>query len=362
MCPDEISHRLPSRLLLANLPTKVVRPPRLLSALLPLSGSGQAPPELWVKRDDLTGAELSGNKVRKLEFLLAQARREGADTVITCGGAQSNHCRATALAAAQIGLSSVLFLRTADPARPPAADGNMLLDRLCGAQLRFITPTQYQRRTELMSAMVEELAKAGRRGYVIPEGGSNALGCFGYVAAVAELLAQMPEGPLTIVHAAGSGGTGAGLLLGVHLLGLPWRVVGVNVCDDRAYFVNLMAGILEEAARRHGIVEAGRLLARREDFEMLDGYVGRGYALSRPAELLLIGDVCRASGLVLDPVYTGKAMFGMVDRLREDLWALGKRIVFLHTGGMFGLFDGSKAAELSSVLEREPGHEKGSGT
>jgi D-cysteine desulfhydrase len=343
------------RLSLAHVPTPLWRTERLLPGLLDLPA--ERLPELWVKRDDLTGAALSGNKVRKLEFLLAEAKAQGADTVITCGGAQSNHCRATALAAAHLGLSSILYLRTADPSRPPPVDGNILLDRMCGAQVRFITPAQYQQRAALLSKTVAELQRAGRRGYAIPEGGSSALGCLGYAAAVAELAAQVPDAQaeLTIVHATGSGGTGAGLLLGVALLGLPWRVIGVNVCDDRDYFVGVMGAILEEAAARLSIAAAGALSAGRDRFEVLDGYVGRGYAQSRPEELRLVGEVCRRSGLVLDPVYTGKAMFGMLDRLRQDALSLGRRIVFLHTGGIFGLFDGAKTAELVPLLDEAAG-------
>lgn len=332
---------------LANRPT----PLQALPGLLPRLGvGGAAPPALWVKRDDLTGAELSGNKVRKLELLLADALSRGADTVLTCGGAQSNHCRATALAAARLGLQSALLLRTAEPiADPPTAGqgGNLLLDALAGAQVRFISPADYRRRGALLAALADELRAQGRRPYVIPEGGSNALGSLGYAACVAELAAQVerPEEPLTLVHATGSGGTGAGLLLGVARLGLPWRVVGVNVCDDAAYFQRTTAEILAQVDYLDAAVVAAALMR----LELRDGYVGRGYALSRTEELVLLRDVCRGSGLVLDPVYTGKAFFGMVDALRADGRALGERVIFLHTGGIFGLFP--VAAQLQPLLE-----------
>lgn len=347
----------PPRLNLAHLPTPVTPLTRLLPALrstLRPELPGRDLPRLLLKRDDLTGAALSGNKIRKLEYLLAEAQSQGADVVLTCGGAQSNHCRATALAAAGIGLRSVLFLRTADPAAPPAPSGNLLLDRLCGAEVRFITPAQYRDRAAVLAAAAEELRGAGRRPYIIPEGGSNALGSLGYVDAVAELAHQLDpalrERPLTLLCAVGSGGTLAGLCLGVAVHGLPWRVVGVNVCDDRAYFQRACAAILDEAAGRFGLPEAAALAARPDAIDVRDGYVGRGYALSRPEELALLREACRSEGVVFDPVYTGKALAGLVGELCRDPGALGEDVVFFHTGGIFGLFDRDKGDEVAAVL------------
>jgi D-cysteine desulfhydrase len=322
----------PERIPIANLPTPLERLERL---------SAQLGVELWVKRDDLTGAELSGNKVRKLEFLFADARAQGADHVITCGGAQSNHCRATALSAARLGLRSTLLLRVPDPSQPPPVEANILLDKLCGAEIRWVSREEYARRAELFPAVAEELRKAGRKPYVIPEGGSNPIGSWGYVRAIEELRAQLAPGPVTIVYAAGSGGTGAGIILGIKLAGLrDARAVGVNVCDDREYFVREIGQIVEGAIKKWRL----DVTFDRKEIEILDGYVGRGYAISRPEELSLIRDVARAEGLVLDPVYTGKAFFGM----REHVKALGPRIVFMHTGGIYGLFP--KAAELAPLL------------
>src|SRR5688572_29722406 len=198
--------------------------------------------EILVKRDDLTGAELSGNKVRKLEFLLAEAQDQGADTVITCGGEQSNHCRATALAAARAGFASRVVLRTDDPASPPPTTGNILLDRLAGATVRWISRPDWAKRNPIMEEEAAAVRAAGGKPYIIPEGGSNAMGSWGYVACAAELaddLAALPARPTTIVFACGSGGTAAGLALGAKLVGLTERgvkVAAVNVCDDRAYF------------------------------------------------------------------------------------------------------------------------------
>jgi D-cysteine desulfhydrase len=326
---------IPPRLELANLPTPL-EPLRRLSARLGV--------DLWVKRDDLTGAELTGNKVRKLEYLLADALARGADTVLTCGGAQSNHCRATALAAARVGLASRLLLRVPDPANPPPTEANILLDRLVGAEIVWVTPDEYRRRDELFAREVAALAANGREGYVIPEGGSNALGAWGYVRAVEEL-APAIAGPTTLVYAAGSGGTGAGLILGAAIHRVPARVVGFNVCDDRAYFVRVIGEICEQAIRDHAIDLA---FDRERDVEIIDGYKGRGYAESSPHELALIRDVARAEGIVLDPVYTGKAFFGLTRELAKDPRRFGERVVFVHTGGIFGLFP--KAAELEPLL------------
>ena len=286
------------------------------------------------KRDDLTGAALSGNKVRKLEFLLADASRRGFDGVITTGGQQSNHARATAVAAATMGLGCMLVLRTADPAHPPAPCGNILLDRLVGASIIWITPQQYAHRDAIMT---EEAARMERRGQgryaVIPEGGSNALGAWGYVRCAEELGAQLGRRPATVVCAVGSGGTLAGLLAGVRLLDLPYRIVGVCVCDDRAYFQRHIAAILEEMARDYGVDVA--LPADR--IEIWEDYVGRGYALSTDEELRLIVDMARLEGVITDPVYTGKALGGLVTELERGR-ELTEPVVFVHTGGVFGLF------------------------
>jgi D-cysteine desulfhydrase len=301
------------------------------------------PVELWVKRDDRTGSTLTGNKVRKLEFLLADALAHDADVILTCGGEQSNHCRATAIAARELGLDSVLFLRTESPDNPPAATGNLLLDRVVGAEVRFISRADYARRRELMAAAAEALRAAGRKPYVIPEGGSCAVGSLGYVAFVDELAAQIehPDRPLTLVYAAGSGGTGAGLVTGVLARGLPWRVVGVNVCDSREYFVEVIGDLVDELRGEHEVSFA----FDREQLEIVDGFVGRGYARTRPEELAALIALGRAEGVVLDPVYTGKAWYGLTETLRADPRAFGSRVVFLHSGRIYGLLAQSDALQ-----------------
>ena len=331
---------LPPRVPLARLPTPLERSPRL-GAELGL--------ELLYKRDDLTGLELSGNKARKLEYLLAEAEAAGADTLVTCGGAQSNHCRATAFAAAKRGLAAVVLLRVPDPSRPPALEANALLDRLAGAELRWVSHDEYRRRAEVMEEVAAELRAAGRRPYVIPEGGSSALGSLGYVAAVDELRAQLPdswrEGPVTIAYALGSGGTGAGLELGVRALG--WddaRPLGFAVCNDAAYFRSTIGGICADARRSWPELPA----VPPGELAVDDGFIGPGYALATDEGLELIRRAARLDGILLDPVYTGKAMLGVVRRAAEPSGLPSSRVVFLHTGGAFGLFPFAERLERTA--------------
>ena len=303
----------PPRIELARLPTPIER----------VDSIGPDGP-VWVKRDDLTGAALSGNKVRKLEYLLADAQARGARRVLTCGGIQSNHCRATAIAAAQLGLGAVLFLRTTTPPdRDDPATGNLKLDRLVGAEVRFISPAQYRDRIALMTD-----AAAGDD-YVIPEGGSNALGSWGYIRAVDELAGQWRTPPTAILCAAGSGGTLAGLAIGLRRRGIDVPLFGVAVCDDANYFQTTVERISAEASARWPALPR----VRAADVTVLDDYRGRGYALSTAEEQTDIESVARSSGLILDPVYTGKAFRALL----HEPARFGPRPLFIHTGGIFGL-------------------------
>jgi D-cysteine desulfhydrase len=329
----------PPRLALARTPTPLERSPRL--------GAQLGTTLLW-KRDDLTGVELSGNKIRKLEVLLADAEAQGADTLITCGAEQSNHCRATAFAAAKRGLGCVLLLRVADPSAPPALAANSLLDRIAGAQVRYVSVADYQRRDQIFASVSEELRRAGKHPYVIPEGASNALGAWGYVAAVEELRAQLaalaPESagrPVTVAYACGSGGTGAGIELGLRLTG--WRearAIGFAVCDNRAHFQTTIAGLVEEASRRWSL---GVSLAP-DQIAIEDRFTGAGLARPAPGVLAAIRQVGAADGLILDPVYTGKAFFGLTQVLEADPALRRSTVVLIQTGGSFGVFP--YAAEL----------------
>ncbi len=329
---ERIHDREPPRIPLANQPTRGHW----------LRFGESLGPRFWLKRDDHTGSELMGNKVRKLEYLMAEAVAEQTTHVITCGGEQSNHARATAFAAAQLGMKSVLILRTDDPQKPPAATGNILLDKLVGSEIIWISRPAWKQRNQLLAEHAERIRSAGGRPYVVPEGGSNALGSWGYIRAMHELAEDLkdiasPENPATIVYACGSGGTGAGLVMGAKLLGLAARgirVAGVNVCDDRAYFVDAIGRICADGEARWSI--GANVTA--DDIELVDGHVGLGYAKSRPEELATIRDLCRSDGVVLDPVYTGKAFHGVVTELRRDPKRFGSTVAFIHTGGMFGLF------------------------
>lgn len=209
--------------------------------------------ELWVKLDDSNAGAASGNKVRKLEYLLGDAIKAGATHVITCGGEQSNHARATALLAARVGLKTVLLLRTARPDQPVAVTGNLLLNHLAGAQIRFIAPAQYAERDRLMAQVQVELHAAGHRAYVIPEGGSNGLGALGWVDAMREVRRQLDLGLArglakfdAIVHACGSGGTAAGCVVGAGEYQVADQVIAMAVCDNSEVFHQRIRGIVAE--------------------------------------------------------------------------------------------------------------------
>lgn len=317
----------PPRIKIAHLPTPMQK--------LKNFGSDLNGPEIYIKRDDLSGVALSGNKIRKLEFVLADAQAQHADILITCGGLQSNHARATAVAATQLGMKSFLVLRGDETA---AIDGNYFLDHLVGADFKFITPEQYSNEVdEIMEGVAEQLRQQGHTPYIIPEGASNALGAIGYLAATEEILAQLKVLSLkldAIVCATGSGGTYAGLLLGKKIFQQSYDVFGFNVCDDEAYFVNRIAGILENANARFNL----KLSLTRNEIHIIDGYVGAGYALNRSEEIALIKAVASADGIILDPVYTGKAMYGLIDQIKSGRFKKGQKILFLHSGGIFGLF------------------------
>ena len=305
--------------------------------------------EFLIKRDDMTGAELSGNKIRKLEFLIADAIKQGCDTVITGGGKQSNHCRATALAATRMGLSSVVCLRIDDTSKPPATQGNILLDRLAGAEIVWIDHDDWARQADVYEEQAARLRAQGRKPYIIPEGGSNEIGTWGYIRCAEELavqLGQMPTAKTTIVYACGSGGTGAGLILGSKLYDfakLGATVAGINVCDDAAYFQKRIEGFCEKFSTRYPNVAS----ATASDVTMIDGYVGAGYAKSQPEELACLQAMAKREAIILDPVYTGKAFYGITKELAKDPSRFGERIVFVHTGGIFGLFGSAFEASFA---------------
>jgi D-cysteine desulfhydrase len=315
--------RLPERFRLAYAPTPIEPLPRLGDAL---------GVELYVKRDDLTGFAESGNKVRKLEFLVREALDQGADTLITVGALQSNCCRATAAVAARLGLRCVLGLRGE---RPAVADGNLLLARLFGAEPVFVPPDEVDRPDALFARLTETVRQRGGRPYVIPESGSNELGVLGYAAAVEELQAQLAAGapaPDSVVIAAWSGGSLAGLHLGRALFGLSAEVWGVPVAFEAEAIRDYVWNTVRKAASRFGL-DVG---LERDAIRLLDGYQGSGRAATRAEELSIVGKVAREVGLLLEPVYTAKAFLALADAARSG--RLGRRVLFLHTGGGFGVF------------------------
>ncbi len=310
--------------------------------------------DLWIKRDDATGGAEAGNKVRKLEWLLADAIEQRSDTVITCGGLQSNHARATALACASLGLACTLALRVDDPVRGELTEpgrrtdltgladlpytGNVLLDRMAGAEVRLISRDEYAQRSAVMEELASELRDRGRRPYIIPEGGSNGLGALGYVECMRETAAQIRSGlagreaPFdVIVHACGSGGTAAGVALGAAKFGVAHAIRAVAVCDDSAYFEGTIERIVREArAWDSDLGDPAPLVID-------DTCRGPAYAVSTPEQRQTIVRAARSGGLVLDPVYTGKAMHGLKMAIERGEIPSGTRVLFLHTGGLAGL-------------------------
>ena len=280
----------PTRLKLAQTPTPLLPLTRLSEEL--------GGPRLWVKRDDLTGAATSGNKVRKLEFLLAEAKAQGCDTLITSGGVQSNHCRAVAVLGAQLGFNVHLLLRSDIQPQPV---GNLFLDQLVGATISHYSPSEFRDLDGLFYQWQEYYKKQNRKVYSIPTGGSNGAGAWGYIAAAEELaqdFAAAAIDPYAVVHATGSGGTQAGLLLGFHLHQIDCRVISYAVCDDQAYFADKVADDLKQWQHKY---------APDSDLSSLcpstiDRYAGPAYGVASAEVFDTIKQVASMEGLILDPV------------------------------------------------------------
>lgn len=325
----------PGRISLAILPTPL-QPLRRVSESL-------GGPTIWLKRDDLTGSLLSGNKIRKLEFVVAQALTEGADTLITCGGTQSNHCRATALVAAQLGLKCCLLLRKdsdpdADPDIESVIDGNLLIDNLVGADIYLYESKQFRRELpELFEAHVQRIREEGGRPFVIPTGASDEIGVWGYVAAAQELKNDFEHHqiqPNFIFTATGSGGTQAGLTAGAELFNLQTTVVGMAVCDDEKYFTDKVSADLSAWQKRYDVdCDLAELT-----ISVNADYIGPGYAKATADVFETIRWLAQQEGIILDPVYTGKAFHGLINEIKNGQYQNEKDIVFVHTGGIFGMF------------------------
>ena len=324
-----------NRLSLVHAPTPLVTRERL---------SAQLGVELWIKRDDATSGAESGNKLRKLEFLLADAIAKKATIVLTCGGIQSNHARATAIVCAQLGLKCLLFLRVDDISAALPRSGNVALDRLVGAELRQVTRDEYDDRVNVLELAAKELTAKGETPYVIPEGGSNGLGALGYVEAMREVRSQIAAEALFdfIVHACGSGGTAAGIALGASKFKVAETVLTFAVCDDRPYFEVVIARIIAEAQRIDPSLTAyARVIVD-------DASRGPAYAVMSKEQLVFLRQVARSNGLILDPVYTGKALFGLAQSIERGEVPRGARVLFVHTGGLPGLLADDNVLEADA--------------
>jgi len=320
-----------SKVRLAQLPTPI-EPLDKITALL-------GGPRLLIKRDDQTGLALGGNKTRKLEYLMADALAKRADVILTAGAAQSNHCRQTAAAATKLGLRCVLVLGGSEPEDP---NGNLLLDRMLGAEIHW---TGMERRGERMKEIASQLRREGHTPYPIPYGGSNGIGAQGYVAAAQEALDQLTdlgERVMIMVVASSSGGTQAGLALGAKLAGYDGRILGISIDKGErgpdSYEVEL-AAIANATAEEMGV--SARMTP--DEFSVEYGYLGEGYGIVGPVERDAISLMAKQEGIILDPVYTGRAFGALIDMLRKG--SLGNPVsgkhggvLFWHTGGAAACF------------------------
>ncbi len=316
------------RVRLAHLPTPLEPLPNLTRLL--------GGPRLWIKRDDCTGLGTGGNKARKLEFLVADALARGADTLVTQGAVQTNHGRQTAAAAAKLGLRCVLLLehRVATDDPDYLRNGNVLLDRLFGAQLRELPGGSDT--TAALEAVSEEIRRAGGRPYAIPGGGSNEVGALGYVACARELICQADDAGLRIahiVHATGSAGTQAGLVAGLRAMNAPIPVLGIGVRAPRPQQERV---VYDLACRVLDVLGVKGELDRAMVVADCD-HVGEGYGIPTPGMIEAVELFARHEGILLDPVYTGKAAAGLIDRIRRGFFPKDADVVFLHTGGVAAL-------------------------
>lgn len=314
-----MANRSLPRLRFAHLPTPIEPLPRLSATL--------AGPRLWIKRDDQTGLAFGGNKTRKLEFLLAEAQSHGAQTLVTRGAAQSNHCRQTAAAAARHGLDCILVLAGHQPEH---ASGNVLLDLLLGAEIVWAGD---QEPGQLLQTTFDRAWEAGRRPYLVPYGGSNATGAAAYADAMREFLDQ--DVPVDrMVLATSSGGTQAGLVAGAQIHAYQGRIQGISVDCPSAP----LSATIAELSNEIGSLLGHPLSVVSSDVEVHDGYLGGGYAVVGDLERKAIDLFARHEGILLDPVYTGRAAGALIDLIEKGEIKSEERVLFWHTGGTPSLF------------------------
>ncbi|MEQ8746924.1 D-cysteine desulfhydrase family protein [Pyruvatibacter sp.] len=326
-----------ARVDLVGSPTPLQEMPRLRAAL----ETTRAPcPHLLVKREDLGATAGGGNKIRKLEYLLADAQAKGADTVVTAGALQSNHVRQTAGSAAKLGMGCVGVLFETVPNQTPAymRSGNILLDGLFGADLRVFPATANGR--EVLDSILTELTQAGRTPYVVPVGGSNALGCLGYVRAAREMQQQASDAGTRIDHmvvANGSAGTHAGLVAGTQLFLSDTSVHGIGVLNPDADKVRETVSALATDTMRLA-TDAAQAHVSTDQITLHNGFLGEGYGQTTPEMAAAVRLVARTEGLLLDPVYSGKAMAGLLGLIQSGAFTRNETVVFIATGGSPGLF------------------------
>lgn len=308
------------RLSFAHLPTPIEELPRLTREL--------GGPQILVKRDDQTGLAFGGNKTRKLEFLVAEALEQGAKTLITGGALQSNHCRQTAAAAARFGLDCILVLNGARPDQPSA---NLLLDELLGAEIVTIVDRAYRDKT--LQETFDKAAAEGRKPYLVPYGGSSPTGALGYAFAMQELMAQN-AGADWILFGTSSGGTHAGLVLGQRLFGYQGKVLGISIDESEVWLKARVSALASDASEKMG----ERINFTRDDVLASEEYCQAGYGVLTDAEREAVNLFAGLEGLLLDPVYTGRAAAGMLDLVRKGFFKKGETILFWHTGGQPALF------------------------
>ncbi|MCF7935278.1 MAG: D-cysteine desulfhydrase family protein [Synergistales bacterium] len=320
-------NRLPleNRIHLGRLPTPLHELTRL--------GAELGGPRIFAKRDDLTGMAISGNKIRKLEYVGKQARDGGATVLITCGGVQSNHCRATAAAAALLGMKSHLVLNGEKPSVP---EGNNFLDFLFGAACTYEPDAGLLDMEQRMESVAEGYRAKGEVPFVIPLGASDATGVLGYINAMEEMAQQCAHQgikPDYVLAATGSGGTLAGMAAGLRYSGLAAEAVGMSVAFAASAVREKVDGLVEEVTAQWKIPEL-----KDGHYSVYDGYIGAGYGATTDEQLVFIRRVAELEGIIVDPVYTGKALFGLRGEIRAGRFGPEDTVVFIHTGGAFGLF------------------------
>jgi D-cysteine desulfhydrase family pyridoxal phosphate-dependent enzyme len=339
------AHLLPGRIAemprlnLAKLPTPLEEAPQLTAVL--------GGPRILFKRDDLTGAGLGGNKVRKLEFLIARALREGADTLVVSGGFQSNLARIAVAMANSMGMTTELVLGGV-PGEPRPIVGNLLLNSLLGASVTYVDTEPRWDFGDSVERVADAVRGRGGRPYVVPLGGSSAEGIAGYVCATLEIKQQLAEfgiEPQHLIVGIGSGGTYTGLLLGQMNIETSYRVTGISVSRTRDYLLEKIPEFARDAAAELQLRHSPKV----EDVLVHDGYIGESYGALTASCSEAIRLVARTEGVILDPVYSGKAMAGLIGLIREGQISRGETVVFVHTGGQPALF----AYEASKLLARE---------